>query len=193
MYFYRVKHVILLGSCLPLLVYIIWEWLALGIIPLEGPYGIIAGYHKGADGTELLSHLIPNGVLPLLALTFSFFAIITSFLGVSLSLVDFLSDGLHIQKAPLGKTLLCVLVFLPPLIFTLTDPSAFLNALEYAGAFGVVVLVVLFPALMAWSGRYHQHRTSSYQAPGGKLGILLAITFSLCVIAIEIAHKLHLF
>ena len=76
-----------------------------------------------------------------------------------------------------------------PLIFTLTDPRAFLNALEYAGAFGVVVLLGLMPALMVWSGRYRKHFSSTFKAPGGKIALAGVMFVSFLVIAIEIANK----
>ena len=81
------------------------------------------------------------------------------------------------------------MTFVPPLLFTLTDPRAFLSALEYAGAFGVVTLLGLLPALMVWSGRYYKHFQSTFKAPGGKLTLVLAIVFSILVIGIEIASK----
>jgi tyrosine-specific transport protein len=80
---------------------------------------------------------------------------------------------------------------LPPFLISLVDPRAFLSALEYAGAFGVVILLGLFPALMVWSGRYHMYLPGpkDYKAPGGKAALLAAIAFSLVVVAVEIAVK----
>src|SRR5206468_11353 len=96
-------------------------------------------------------------VIAMVARFFSFFAIVTSFLGVSLSLMDFLADGFGIKKTRTGRIALYLMTFVPPLLITLIDPRAFLSALEYAGAFGVVTLLGLFPALMVWSGRYQRH------------------------------------
>lgn len=183
---------ILIGSFIPLVVYAVWEFLTLGIIPLEGPDGLIQGYVNGANGAHLLSDILGNTAISMIARFFSFFAIVTSFLGVSLSLTDFLADGFKIKKTRSGRMLLFVLTFLPPLAFALTDPRAFLSALEYAGAFGVVVLLGLLPALMVWFGRYRKGYHSEFKTPGGKLALILAIAVSLMVIGIEAANKMGL-
>lgn len=187
----QLKKAIWIGSAIPLVVYLIWIVMTLGVIPLIGPNSIIEGYAKGSNGANLLASFLNEPFLAVLARVFSFFAIITSFLGVSISLSDFLSDGLRIKKTTLGKAFLCFLTFAPPLIFVLTDPRAFLSALDYAGAFGVMFLLCLMPALMVWSGRYFQNRTSStYMAPGGKIALLATIVFSAGVILFEVGCKL---
>lgn len=188
----QICWVLIIGSVIPLFVYISWEYLTLGIIPLEGTPGLAEGYRKGIDGASLLGDFLKNKDLGLLARFFSLFAIITSFLGVSLSLRDFLADGLRIQKSRKGRLFLYALTFLPPLLFTLSDPRAFLNALEYAGAFGVVVLLGLAPVLMVWRGRYFQHRVGPLYVPGGKKALMIALIFSLGVIGLEIINKLGL-
>lgn len=188
----KLKKAILIGSAIPLIVYLFWEYLALGIITIEGEHGIIQGYQKGSNGAHLLTAFLGNAAIAMIARFFSFFAIVTSFLGVSLSLSDFLADGFHIKKTRGGRILLYCLTFLPPLLFTLTDPRAFLSALEYAGAFGVVVLLGFFPALMVWFGRYRKHLSSSiaFQVPGGKISLVIVMALSFGVVIIEIANKL---
>lgn len=187
----KLKQVIFIGSLIPLVVYCFWIFLTLGIIPLKGEHGVVQGYQQGANGAHLLTAFLGHPAIAMIARFFSFFAIVTSFLGVSLSLSDFLADGLNIKKTRSGRLLLYFLTFLPPLLFTLMDPRAFLSALEYAGAFGVVILLGLLPALMAWSGRYYKGFTSSYRVPGGKIALILAMLISIGVVAIEIVIKLN--
>lgn len=186
------KWTILVGSFIPLLIYITWEYLALGIIPLIGNYSITEGYSTGINGASLVSSLLSESSISMLATAFSFFAIITSFLGVSLSLSDFLADGLKMKDSHGSKLLIFAITFIPPLLITLIDPRAFLSALEYAGAFGVVVLLGLMPALMVWVGRYRHHYYSTFKVSGGRPALLLVIFISLGIILIEIANKLEL-
>lgn len=188
----QLKLAILIGSIIPIVVYAIWELLALGIIPLTGPNSIAEGYESGKNGAELMSTVLGDSAIGLLTQSFAFCAIVTSFLGVSLSLTDFLADGLKIKKSRLGRIGLYLLTFIPPFIITLIDPRAFLSALEYAGAFGVIILLGLLPALMVWRGRYHMGLKSPYKAPGGKCALLLVIIFSLVGIGLEIYHKFSL-
>lgn len=187
----KLKTVLLIGSLIPLCVYISWEFLALGIIPITGANGLMEGYVNGSNGVHLMTAFIGHSAIAMVATFFSFFAIVTSFLGVSLSLSDFLADGLSIEKTRSGRLLLYVMTFLPPLVITLIDPRAFLSALEYAGAFGVVTLLGLFPALMVWSGRYVKNLApeAAYRVPGGKLALLAAIIVSVAVIALEVTIK----
>lgn len=183
------KWTLLIGSAIPLVVYLIWEIIGLGIIPVEGPNGLLEGYASGIDGSTLLNSHINVPYLGLIVRLFSFFAILTSFLGVSLSLSDFLADGLKVKKTPLGKGLLYGLTFLPPLIFTMINPRIFFTALEYAGAYGVISLLCLLPALMVWRGRYYLHLNSGYRTPGGKVGLLLVIFISLMIISLKIVSS----
>lgn len=185
----QLRWVLIIGSLIPLVVYASWELLTLGIIPLDGPLGIEEGFKKGLDGASLLGLYLGKSELSLIAKLFSLFAIVTSFLGVSLSLRDFLSDGLKIEKTAKGRLFLYLLTFVPPLIITLVDPRAFLNALEYAGAFGVVTLLGLLPVLMVWRGRYVQNRTGEFRTPGGKYALIVAFAISVTVIGLEIVNK----
>jgi tyrosine-specific transport protein len=182
------KRTLLIGSSIPLVVYLIWELVVLGIVPIEGKSGLLEGYIIGENGANLLGNILGNGGLAMLSSGFSFFAILTSFLGVSLSLNHFLADGFKIRPTPKGRWLLFVLTFLPPLLLTITDPRAFLSALEYAGAFGVMILLGLLPALMVWSGRYIKQFPSTFQVPGGKLALIAAMLISLAIVLFEVVN-----
>lgn len=186
----QLKKVIWIGSAIPLLVYLLWEFLVLGIIPLEGSISLSKGYVEGSNGAELLTQMIGRGILSEILRIFLLLAIITSFLGVSTSLTDFLSDGFNVKKSSGGRVFLLFLTFGPPILFALTDPRAFLSALEYAGAFGVVVLLGLLPALMVWRGRKQFGVGASYQAPGGTASLLVTMAISLIVILCEVLQKM---
>lgn len=186
----QLKTVIMVGSIIPLIIYIIWEVCSLGVIPLEGSNGIIQSYFNDENGAHLLAEVTHNPTIDFIAPLFAFFAIVTSFLGVSLSLCDFLADGLKINKKGAGRLILYVLTFLPTLTVLYINPYLFLAALEFAGAFGVMILLCIFPALMVWRGRYVLNLPSSYTAPGGKKTLLFVILFSGCMVLLEMANKL---
>ncbi len=127
----KLRLVIFLGSLSAFVFYVIWEFLVLGTTPLSA----LETAWKPAASLNMA--------------IFSFFAIITSFLGVSLSLSDFLADGLHMRKFTWGREFACLLTFIPPLLFVYAYPEGFILALQYAGVFVAIVLCIL-PALMAW-------------------------------------------
>jgi tyrosine-specific transport protein len=157
----KLRLTLLIGSLIPFFVYAIWEFLILGILPLEGPHGLTAAWQVGDTAIASLSDLLENPWITTIASAFSVFAIITSFLGVSLSLSDFLADGLHMKRFSLGREFACLLTFIPPLAFVLIYQRGFIVALQYAGTF-VAILLCIFPALMAW--KLPAYRTLSRRA-----------------------------
>lgn len=185
-YFHRdakkARFAIIVGSFIPLVIYIIWQWLILGIVPTFGPGGLAEAMERGESAVQPLDRFINNSVLDDLANAFGIFALLTSFLGVALGLVDFVADGLQMKKTVLNKIWLCLIVFVPPLLVGLRFPDIFLNALDYAGGLGCALLLGLLPILMVWVGRYRLKLTSSYSLPGGKL-LLLGLT---AFVAIEL-------
>ncbi len=182
------KKVLTIGSLLPLVIYTLWQLVTLGIIPQTV---LMQGYVQGENGATLLSNTLGANWVAAVSVGFAFIAIVTSFLGVSLSLWDCLADTLKIQKSGMGRMMLYALTFLPPTVFALTTPRAFLSALEYAGAFGVVTLLGILPALMVWWGRYRLgiSQPQHFRTPGGKPALILVIAISLAVIGVEMLHK----
>jgi tyrosine-specific transport protein len=181
----RLRLTIIIGSTIPLIIYIIWEWLILGLVPIEGESGFRYALDQGQMATQALKNAVGIPWVADIAQYFAFFAIVTSFLGNSLSFVDFLADGLQIKKERAGKIFLCLLVILPSLVFALLYPKIFLTALNYAGAFGAVTLFVILPALMVWAGRYWQQLNQNNLVPGGRLTLVILILFSFAVIAVQ--------
>lgn len=160
---------ILWGTCIPLVIYIIWEALILGIIPLEGQEGLLAAGERGENAAYALRFFLSGSWLYWFGQSFAFFALITSFLGVSLGLRDFLSDGLQIENRGFArKSALVILTLFFPLLFALFHPHSFLTALEYAGGIGCALLLGLLPIAMCWSGRYQKGFLFNQQLPGGR-------------------------
>lgn len=179
-----IKKAIWIGSFLPLAMYIAWQVTVLGVVPMYGTLSITSALADNTNGAAILAAVCESGAVKTISHLFAFFAVITSFFGVSLSLFDFLADALHIHKHAAGKWKLFFFAFIPPLYFSLSEPDLFLKALHYAGVFGVVVLLALLPALMVFRKRYVLHLRSSYTVPGGKTGLLLFIVLSIGLIII---------
>ena len=178
----RLKQVIFWGSVIPLIIYIVWEALILGLVSQEV---FSHALYQGDMATRALKDAVNSSLVVELAQSFAFFAIVTSFLGVALSFVDFLADGLGIKKDFKGKLLLCALVIVIPLFFALIYPKLFLLALSYAGSFGAVSLFGILPAAMVWSGRYRQKLSGERLVPGGKPVLVGIIAISLLIMALQ--------
>ncbi|MFI0435974.1 MAG: amino acid permease [Parachlamydiaceae bacterium] len=186
-YFHRdvklLKWSIILGSTIPLVIYLIWEWIILGIVPLSD---FKTALDQGEIATEALKNAVGSSWVVKVAQAFAFFAIVTSFLSVALSFLDFLADGLKIKKKPQGKLLLSLLVLGPPFLCALLYPTIFLTALNTAGGFGAVTLFGILPALMVWKGRESEEGGKLRLVPGGKPLLAAIIAFSVWIMILQI-------
>lgn len=179
----KLRLAILIGSLIPLICYILWDLAIMGVIARDGANGLTAMAHSGHSNSEFvtaLSVLLNRETITVIARVFTSICLATSFLGVALSLSDFLADGLQMAKQGKGNLIIYSATFLPPLAIVLFYPGIFITALGYAGI-DCMVLLVLLPALMAWSGRYYKKLPSDYRVPGGKP---LLLVLMLCAILI---------
>jgi tyrosine-specific transport protein len=185
----KVRMSIILGTTIPLVVYVVWEGLILGIVPAEGPNGLIEAAKLGHTAVIPLKELIGSQSVFNVGKAFAFFTMTTSYIALSLAYLDFLADGLKVKKKGLKKVLLCLGVFVPPTIIGLTYPHIFIKALGYAGGFSCAILFGLFPPLMAWIGRYVKKFSYKPLLPGGKFTLVLLIIFILIELGIEITQE----
>jgi tyrosine-specific transport protein len=181
------RKAIFIGMFIPLLCYIAWDMVILGVIPLEGKGGLREMMHSASSNSDLLaslSSILKKDSINSLAKFFTSISMTTSFLSISLCLTDFLADGFRLEKKGKGNAIVFVTTFLPPLAIVLYNRDAFLPALQYAGV-SCIVLMVLLPALMAWRGRYSASGRNAlalegdvYQVFGGKVLLAVLIAFA---------------
>lgn len=171
----RIRKSIWIGTTCALITYFVWQWLILGIIPFEGEAGLKEALVQGQNAVYPLKNQLNTPEIYVIGRFFAFFALITSFFGVTLGLQDFLADGLSIQKTPKGKMLLLLLVFAPPLAISAYYPHLFLQALDYAGGYGVALLLGLLPVGMAWKMRKMHPEQNRQLLGGNKLLVLMAL------------------
>lgn len=182
------RFAILIGSAIPLVFYLIWDGIIIGM--LAGHQDLQGAIDSGSMITKLVRETVGSSYVADLMHFFAFFALVTSFLGVSMSFVDFLADGLKIKKTHTGSLLLVAMVLLPPCIFAYLYPTIFLTALNYAGAFGAVLLFGVIPVMMVWKGRYIEKRMGERFVPGGKITLILLGAFALFVFFMQLKNEL---
>jgi len=184
----RIRFSIIGGAFFALIVYLFWQIIALGSLPIAGPEGIRESYEKGIDAAQALKNYIKSPLLGTFAQTLAFFAILTSFLAQTLSIVHFLSDGLKIPHKEKENIWICLTTLIPPLIFASLYPTIFYKALNFAGGICAVILFGLFPVLMIWRGRYKLQMTSNYEVYGGKKLLALILVIALSVFIYQISQ-----
>jgi tyrosine-specific transport protein len=182
----KVRKAILFGTSIPLVVYVIWQVLILGIVPVEGPNGLIEAAMKGENAVQPLRHFVNRTVVLKIGETFAFFTMTASYIALALAFFDFLADGLKVKKKGINKLWLSLLVFVPPLSIGMTYPHLFLTALGYAGGISCAILFGLYPPLMVWVGRYKMGLKTGRQIGGGRLFLALLVLFIVIELGLEL-------
>ncbi len=179
------RYSIFCGTIIPFIIYIFWQYLIIGVVPIEV---IQSTLKAGKPITEALENITGIGWVHEMGRIFAFFAIVTSMLGVSFSVVDFLGDGLKMKRHGKDRFLLCLLTFIPPFILTALNPSIFVLAIGVAGGFGEAFLNGILPVLLVWVGRYKMNLKSTYSLFGGKTTLAILLLVGFLVMALEVVY-----
>lgn len=162
------RKVLMIGSTIPLFCYILWLLVTLGTI--------------GNEETNMLQGSLPALVVALQNIAaqpwigqvislFADLALVTSFIGVTMSLFDFIAELTHMGNTPKGRVLTWLLTFIPPVICALYIPEGFVAVLGFA-AIPLVLIVIFIPIATAIIQRKETKR--GYTVCGGTpaLGLL---------------------
>ncbi|HJO95772.1 MAG TPA: aromatic amino acid transport family protein [Victivallales bacterium] len=190
----KVKYIILCGTLIPLICYVVWNMVIMGTLPRTGNDGLMNILYSGniTSGLVLgLKHYLHVDSINEVSDLFTSICMLTSFLGVSLALFDFLADGLKIsKKSTKGRLKIWFLTFIPPLLIVIFYPKMFVLALSYAGIL-VVILSILLPSFMVWNGRYKKGISKNYKVFGGKFILIFEIVLGFGVLIIGILESLR--
>ena len=185
----RIRKAIWLGSIFTVLIYLIWEIIVLGILPSQI---ITKSFQADIDGAQSLKNYLGSSSIGYIAQILAFFAILTSFLAQSLSLVHFLRDGFKITKKKKESVSMCFLALLPPLFFSIFYRNVFFQALSFAGGICATFLFGIFPALMVWIGRYRKKHLVEDRVRGGKSFLILILIISCFIFFYQITQMLSI-
>eukprot|EP00850_Spirogloea_muscicola_P004092 SM000017S02832 [mRNA] locus=s17:558669:560288:- [translate_table: standard] len=184
----RVRWAIVLGTAIPLVMFLAWDAVILGSIPVNmTPTGLSL-----IENDPLTRLRESSGSVGPVIEAFSLLAVATSYIGFVLGLTDFLSDLLKLPSSRESQGLPYLLTLLPPLVLALTSPDIFYKALDFAGTYGVLVLFGILPAAMAWSERYSGTclpPTMPPIVPGGKFTLAIIMGAASTVIVSELAKN----
>lgn len=181
------QKVLLFGSLLPLVIYLIWLGALLGTLPLSGEHSFSSLAQQGGSVSDLMLAINESGQSVWLSPALNLFAqvaLITSFLGVSLGLFDFLQDKKDKQPHRVRTALI---TFVPPLCVVLFYPKGFVQLLSYASIFVAIILVIL-PALMAYRLRRMPELSSPYRTPGGNFTLVVVGLMGVGFVMVEFAR-----
>lgn len=186
----RIKQSILGGSLLTFLIYVLWEIIALGVLPIYGENGVFQSLKHDIDAAQALRSYTGANSLGAFVQILAFFAILTSFLAQTLSLVHFLSDGFNVKRKKQESVWMCLLALAPPLFFSMIYPQIFYSALNFAGGVCTVILFGVFPALMVWIGRYRHKIPTNYKIFGGQPLLVFILCFALFIVFYQLSQMM---
>lgn len=179
----QLRKIFIIGSAIPLLVYVFWQVATLGTIGSGTFIGILAD-ESGLNGLLVaVKAVVGTARVEMAVRLFAALALATSFLGVSLGLFDFLADFFKLKNTVNGRLQTGVITFVPPLLFSLFYPKGFIFALGFA-AIALSILSLLLPALLVRKTR-KQH-AGGYRVFGGQLWLLLVFVLGIAIIAIQL-------
>ena len=178
----RIRIAILIGTAIPLTAYVLWKLATHGVLS-QGEFVQILQSDPSLNGLVNATRQITGSVfLGEIVRLFSGLALITSFLGVALGIVECVGDLLKRVRLPASRPLLAILTFVPPLIFALFYPNGFIAALGYAGLLFAFYGLIL-PIGMAWRAR-RLHPDLPYRVAGGNTALIISLIMGIIIMVI---------
>ena len=161
----KVARSLWLGTLIALLIYALWQFAVQGNLPRIEFGPVIAAQDNVAALLDALADVAGSGLVRVLSF-FSYMAIASSFLGVTLGLLDYLSDLFGFDSSRAGRSKAAALTFLPPLAACLLFPTGFVLAISYVG-FAATVWTAFVPALLLHACRKKFGAGKGYHVYGG--------------------------
>ncbi len=185
-----IRKCLLYGSLTSLVAYTLWQLVTMGVISREQFKPIIAAGGNMGDLVSALNNVVQNDRLGALLNAFAQLAVVSSFLGVTLGLFDYIADKFGFDNSGLGRLQTALVTFLPPTLGGLLFPHGFLYAIGLAGLCASIWGTIV-PALCARGSR-QKYGSPLYRVWGGDglvyfimgYGILLMVCYLLAAIGV---------
>jgi tyrosine-specific transport protein len=174
------RKVLIIGSTIPLVCYILWLMVTLGtlggktVYGFEGSLPLLVTALQGVADSALLQQFID---------LFANLALVTSFLGVTMSLFDYVAELTRAKDNTFGRAQTWLITFIPPLLCALYYPDGFFQVLGFA-AIPLVVMIIFLPIAMALGQR--KQNLGGYQVCGGSAVMSIAGLLGVGIIAAQL-------
>ncbi|NDY56442.1 tryptophan/tyrosine permease [Desulfovibrio sulfodismutans] len=169
-----INKTMLVGMSLGFAMNATWLLVGIGVLPLDNsPVGLINAFEQNLPATIPLAQIMNSETFLILAGAFSLAAITTAYLANGLGLIGFMDDLTNQFTGRTNPILSRALAFLPPLLIALVYPDIFLEAINFAGGFGIVTLFGILPSIIA----IRRARTPVEKGLGVAMLVLFALFF----------------
>ncbi|EPP26540.1 aromatic amino acid transporter [Vibrio fluvialis] len=175
------RKAIVVGSAIPLVIYVFWQVVTLGVI--SQPDLVDNAGLSALIGT--LSQTVHQSNLGHVIGIFADLALLTSFLGVSLGLFEFMGDTIRKKDGNMNRIVASLVTFTPPLMFALFYPQGFIMALGYA-AIALAVLAIFLPLVMVARVRRQANNNDYYQVMGGTPALAITGVVGILIVGAQL-------
>ena len=179
---------ILVGSAITLCAYILWQMSTHGLLTQNEFLQILKEDATLNGLVKATLAITGSNIIAGAVKLFSTLALVTSFLGVGLGLLECIEDLLKRSfNISAGRISLGLMTFIPPLVFALFYPEGFILALGYAGQMFAFYAVVL-PVSLVWKAR-RAHTNLPYKVWGGNLTLIIVLVLGVIITSIPFAIR----
>jgi len=179
---------ILAGSAITLCAYILWQMSTHGLLTQNEFLQILKEDATLNGLVKATLAITGSNIIAGAVKLFSTLALVTSFLGVGLGLLECIEDLLKRSfNISAGRISLGLMTFIPPLVFALFYPEGFILALGYAGQMFAFYAVVL-PVSLVWKAR-RAHTNLPYKVWGGNLTLIIVLVLGVIITSIPFAIR----
>lgn len=164
----QLRNMVVIGSTLPLVCYLLWLVAVVGNLPAQQ----LVSFANVSELIAALSQHYAN--LGIVLSLFTGLALVTSFLGVAMSLFD---QNRDLFKS--NKLVTFLVTFMLPLLGAILAKEQFIGVLGYAGII-LVFLAIFIPMAMVLKVRsddFEQLDENFYQVAGGKFAMVGCLLF----------------
>ena len=179
------------GTLIALVIYVLWQIAIQGNLPRNEFAPVISADGQVSVLIETLSKFVQTGSMAAILSFFSYMAIATSFLGVTLGLFDYIADIFKWDDGFAGRTKTAAVTFLPPLVSCLLFPTGFVTAIGYVGLVATVWTCSL-PSLLLLRSRQKFGKGKNYTVYGGAWLIYWVNLFGFLNVLAWVFNKLEL-
>ncbi|MDR2222442.1 MAG: aromatic amino acid transporter [Flavobacteriaceae bacterium] len=172
------KQAFVLGSLLPLVIYLIWQVMVLGSLD-QTLFMSILQENLGLKGLIMsIREISTDSHVENLFSLFAAAALGTSYLGVSIGLFDYYQDLFRNKNKKNIKFWSGISTFIPPLLFALFYPQGFTIALGYAAIAGVILALIIPTVLYIKAMKVHEQTISIVEK------LIIAFIFLLAMVIV---------
>lgn len=171
------KQALIIGLAVPFLLYLVWCLTLYGLLPYKGELGLLKLSHASNSFLHISDYLYklqPSQIIPVSVFCFMLTSILSSYIGIALSL--FQSLGRYCERFKLALCYRALLVLIPPALFAIIQPNGFVIALQYA-AIIIAIISLLLPVVMVY-----KVRQKSGQSSRMNLTLLLIVLYAFMVV-----------